>query len=87
MGEVAKDPRKKRKAYSVRSERGQAVGAGDDLAFSLGRKRFSVKPFHLPPVQGDQEKEEEKEDAQRAEEGKEVGAGKGKGKGKMDLDF
>lgn len=30
-------------------------GGGDDLAFSLSRKRFVIKPFSLPPVEGDQE--------------------------------
>ena len=39
----------------VISERGQAAGRGEDLAFALGRKRFVIKPFHLPPVDGDQE--------------------------------
>ena len=46
---------------------GGSGGGGDDLAFSLSRKRFVVKPFSLPPVEGDH-------DAQRGEaEGGKVG--------------
>lgn len=54
----------------VLTEKGGGSGAGDDLAFSLGRKRFVVVPFHLPPVEGDG-------DAQRGEA--EGGSGGGKG--------
>lgn len=39
----------------VFTERGGGAGAGDDLAFSLSRKRFVIKPFCLPPVEGDRE--------------------------------
>lgn len=39
----------------VVSEKGGAGGVGDDLAFSLGRRRFVVKAFSLPPVDGDGE--------------------------------
>ena len=27
----------------------------EDWAFTLSRKKFSIKPFHLPPVEGDTE--------------------------------
>ena len=39
----------------VLTEKGGGSGVGDDLAFSLGRKRFVVVPYHLPPVGGDNE--------------------------------
>lgn len=39
----------------VLTEKGGGGGGGDDLAFSLSRKRFVIKPFSLPPVEGDQE--------------------------------
>ena len=56
----------------VLSEKGCGSGAGDDLAFSLSRKRFVIKPYSLPPLEGDSE-------AQRGEaEG---------GKMKVDIDF
>ncbi|KAI9801781.1 MAG: hypothetical protein M1825_003153 [Sarcosagium campestre] len=32
-----------------------ATGLGDDLAFTVSRRRFTIKPFSLPPVEGDQE--------------------------------
>lgn len=37
------------------SGRGGGVGAGgaDDLAFTVTRKNFAIKPFSLPPVEGD----------------------------------
>ena len=34
-------------------ERGSNLGAGDDLAFTVSRKRFQIKPFSLPPMDGD----------------------------------
>ena len=53
----------------VLTEKGGGSGGGDDLAFSLSRKRFVVKPFSLPPIEGDQE-------AQKGEiEGGKVGKG------------
>lgn len=43
----------------ILSERGQGVGAsgmgGEDMAFWVSRRRFVVKPFSLPPVEGDTE--------------------------------
>lgn len=30
-------------------------GVSDDLAFTVSRKRFAIKPFSLPPVEGDSE--------------------------------
>ena len=47
-------------------------GVGDDLAFTLSRRRFAIKPFSLPPVEGDQE----------AQHGEAEG-----GKVKVDIDF
>ena len=34
---------------------GGGGGRGDDLAFTVSRKRFVIKPFSLPPVEGDTE--------------------------------
>lgn len=39
----------------VLTEKGGGSGGGDDLAFSLSRKRFVIKPFSLPPIEGDHE--------------------------------
>ncbi|KXS97081.1 hypothetical protein AC578_10800 [Pseudocercospora eumusae] len=44
----------------VNSERGEGgAGAlnsmGEDLAFTLSRRKFVIKPFSLPPLEGDQE--------------------------------
>ncbi len=37
-------------------ERGSGmVSAGDDWAFSLSRRTFAIKPFSLPPIEGDNE--------------------------------
>lgn len=30
-------------------------GVSDDLAFTVSRKKFAIKPFSLPPVEGDSE--------------------------------
>lgn len=32
---------------------GVGAGGGDDLAFTVTRKNFVIKPFSLPPVDGD----------------------------------
>ncbi|KAI9824981.1 MAG: hypothetical protein M1819_000779 [Sarea resinae] len=34
---------------------GGLSGLGDDLAFSMSRRKFTIKPFSLPPVEGDTE--------------------------------
>lgn len=39
----------------VVTEKGCGSGAGDDMAFSLTRKRFKIMPYHLPPMEGEQE--------------------------------
>lgn len=38
----------------VLSERGLSVGAGEDMAFAVGRRRFVVRPFYLPPLEGEE---------------------------------
>lgn len=55
----------------VLSERGSSVGMGEDMAFSVSRRAFRVRPFHLPPL-----------DAEVPDGGE--GEGKEEGKG---LDF
>jgi elongator complex protein 4 len=37
------------------SERGVGIGGGEDMAFAVGRRRFDIMPFHLPPVEGEDE--------------------------------
>ena len=39
----------------MQSEKGQNGGGGEDMAFWVSRRRFVVKPFSLPPVEGDKE--------------------------------
>lgn len=39
----------------VVTEKGGGGGGGDELAFSLSRRRFVIRKFSLPPVEGDQE--------------------------------
>ena len=51
------------------------AGVGDDLAFTVSRRKFVIKPFSLPPIEGDT-------DAQRGEVDKASG-----GKTKIDLEF
>lgn len=34
---------------------GKSGGVGDDLAFTVSRRKFVIKPFSLPPVDGDTE--------------------------------
>ena len=50
---------------------GNGAGVGDDLAFTVSRRKFVIKPFSLPPIEGDVE-------AQKGETG---------GTKKLDLDF
>lgn len=44
----------------ILSERGLSVGAGEDMAFAVGRRRFVIRPFYLPPLDGDGDEEESK---------------------------
>ncbi|KAI4170108.1 MAG: hypothetical protein LQ343_005249 [Gyalolechia ehrenbergii] len=39
----------------VFSEKGGGGNLGDDLAFTVSRRKFVIKPFNLPPVEGDTE--------------------------------
>lgn len=39
----------------VFSEKGGGGASGDDLAFTVSRRKFVIKPFNLPPVEGDTE--------------------------------
>ena len=45
--------------YSEKGGGGGADGLGEDLAFTLSRRRFVVMKFSLPPVEGDREAQEE----------------------------
>ena len=40
-----------------RGEGGAGAGnsMGEDLAFTVSRRKFVIKPFSLPPLEGDQE--------------------------------
>ena len=60
--------------FHERGGGGSGSGVGDDLAFTVSRRRFIIKPFSLPPIQGDRE-------AQRGNEG---GSEKG---GRESIDF
>lgn len=44
-----------------RGEGGAGVGnsIGEDLAFTVSRRKFLIKPFSLPPLEGDQEAQKE----------------------------
>jgi elongator complex protein 4 len=44
-----------------RGEGGAGVGnsIGEDLAFTVSRRKFAIKPFSLPPLEGDQEAQKE----------------------------
>ena len=57
---------------------GGVAGVGDDLAFTMSRRKFVIKPFSLPPVEGDTE----------AQGALTMGPEEGKGKQtKVDIDF
>lgn len=48
----------------INTERGEGgAGAGnsmgEDLAFTVSRRKFTIKPFSLPPLEGDQEAQKE----------------------------
>jgi len=55
---------------------GAAAGVGDDLAFTVSRRRFVIKPFSLPPAEGDTE----------AQQGNAEGGALGKAT-KVDIEF
>lgn len=56
---------------------GEASGFGDDLAFTLSRRKgLTIKPFSLPPIEGDSE----------AQQGLETDRGNGKVT-KLDIEF
>jgi elongator complex protein 4 len=42
------------------------VSAGDDWAFNLSRRKFSIQPFSLPPVEGDTEAQQGAESQQKS---------------------
>lgn len=57
----------------VLSERGVGVGGlgvgnGEDMAFAVGRKRFIIRPFHLPPVEGEEETATTAEEKKKAKD-------------------
>ncbi|MCJ1362610.1 hypothetical protein MMC16_001715 [Acarospora aff. strigata] len=41
--------------FHERGGGGVVAGLGDDLAFTVSRRKFVIKPFSLPPVEGDTE--------------------------------
>jgi elongator complex protein 4 len=48
----------------INTERGEGgAGAGnslgEDLAFTVSRRKFVIKPFSLPPLEGDQDAQKE----------------------------
>ena len=48
----------------INTERGEGgAGAwnslGEDLAFTVSRRKFIIQPFSLPPLEGDQEAQKE----------------------------
>lgn len=48
-------------------ERGSGtVSAEDDWAFNLSRRKFSIKPFSLPPIEGDTEAQQGTETRQKS---------------------
>jgi len=42
-------------ATTERGGGGSGSGIGDDLAFTLSRRKFVIRPFSLPPMEGDTE--------------------------------
>jgi len=66
-----------------RGEGGAGAGnsMGEDLAFTVSRRKFAIKPFSLPPMEGDQEAQAQKEGAEKP-----AGNAVGKLSGK-DLEF
>ncbi|KAF2671997.1 PAXNEB-domain-containing protein [Microthyrium microscopicum] len=54
----------------ILTERGMGTGVMEDMVWALGRKRFVIRPFNLPPVEfenGGESKEEEKVKAKELE--------------------
>ncbi|QDS73258.1 hypothetical protein FKW77_004326 [Venturia effusa] len=47
---------------------GLGVGNGEDMAFAVGRKRFIIRPFHLPPVEGEGETSSTTEEKQKVKD-------------------
>jgi elongator complex protein 4 len=52
---------------------GGSSGLSEDLAFTVSRRKFVIKPFSLPPVEGDTEAQQ--------------GLGEGVKQTKVDIDF
>ncbi|KAL9596752.1 MAG: hypothetical protein Q9219_005577 [cf. Caloplaca sp. 3 TL-2023] len=50
----------------VFSDRGGGDTSGDDLTFTVSRRKFVIKPFNLPPVAGDTEAQQGKGDGKPA---------------------
>lgn len=46
---------------TARGEGGAGAGnsIGEDLAFTVSRRKFIIKPFSLPPLEGDQEAQQD----------------------------
>lgn len=42
-------------------EGGAAAGMGEDLAFTVSRRKFVIRPFSLPPIEGDTQAQAEAE--------------------------
>lgn len=66
----------------VVTERGGGVREGDDLAFTVSRRRFVIKPFSLPPVEGDVEAQQQGGGQQAQGEGGALGKAT-----KIDIEF
>lgn len=45
---------------------GGRSGLGDDLAFTLSRRKFAIRPFSLPPLEGDAEAQKGAGDGRKA---------------------
>ncbi|KAI9750056.1 MAG: hypothetical protein M4579_006623 [Chaenotheca gracillima] len=50
------------------SSGGTGPDLGDDLAFTVSRRRFAIKPFSLPPMEGDQEAQQQQQPQSEAQE-------------------
>lgn len=47
---------------------GLGIGNGEDMAFAVGRKRFIIRPFHLPPVEVEEETATATEEKKKAKD-------------------